>query len=132
MDRNTTSMTPAWIVMQNLTKYCMNFIMTMSLKYHLQDLLLDTNTSSQLNSDNIGKLSVILTKLQTMANVFDDLQVGKHSSSCVRFTPDEFKTIYKYIEYTNTSLLQAIFDMAHFWVNDEDNYEHQEARHCTS
>ena len=83
----------------------MNFIVAMSLKYHLQDLLLDTNTSSQLNSDSIGKLSVILTKLQTMANIFDDIQVGKHSSSCVRFTPDEFKTIYKYIEYTNTSLL---------------------------
>ena len=73
VDRNTTSMTPSWIVMQNLTNYCKNFIMKMSLKHHLQDLLLDTNTSSQLNSDNIGKLSIILTKLQTMANIFDDI-----------------------------------------------------------
>ena len=124
VDRNLTY--------DQLTKYCMNFIMTMSLKHHLQDLLLDTNTSSHLSSDNIGKLSVILIKLQTMANIFDDLQVVKHSSSCVRFTPDEYKTIYKYIKYTNTLLLQAIFDMAHFWVNDEDSYEHQEARHCTN
>ena len=30
------------------TKYCMNFIMTMSLKHHLQDLLLDTDTSSRV------------------------------------------------------------------------------------
>ena len=124
VDRNPTY--------DQLTKYCMNFIMTMSLKHHLQDLLLDTNTSSHLSSDNIGKLSVILIKLQTMANIFDDIQVVKHSSSCVTFTPDGFKTIYKYTEYTNTSLLQAIFDMANFWVNDEDSYEHQEARHCTN
>ena len=116
-------------IYDQLTKYCMNFIMTMSLKHHLQDLLLDTNTSSQLNSDNIGNLSVILTKLQTMANIFDDIQVGKHSSSCVTFTPDEFKTIYKYIEYTNTSLLQAILDMATPWASDPNYYKHPEARH---
>ena len=115
-------------IYDQLTKYCMNFIMTMSLKHHLQDLLLDTNTSSHLSSDNIGKLSVILIKLQTMANIFDDIQVVKHSSSCVTFTPDEFKTIYKYIKYTNISLLQAIFDMADFWTNDKDSYEHQKAR----
>ena len=113
-----------------LTKYCMNFIMAMSLKHHLQDLLLGTNPSSQLNSDNIGKLPIILIKLQTIANTFDDLQVVKHSSSCVRFTPDEFKTIYKYIKYTNTSLLQAISDSAHFWVNDEDIYEYLTDKHC--
>ena len=124
VDRNLTY--------DQLTKYCMNFIMTMSLKYHLQDLLLDTDTSSQLNSDNIGELPIILIKLQTIANTFDDIQVVKHSSSCVTFTPDEFKTIYKYIKYTNTSLLQAIIDMANFWINDEDSYEHQEARHCTN
>ena len=113
-----------------LTKYCMNFIMAMSLKHHLQDFLLDTDTSSQLNSDNIGKLPTILTKLQTIANTFDDLQVVKHSSSCVTFTPDEFKTIYKYIKYTNTSLLQAISDSALFWVNDEDIYEYLTDKHC--
>ena len=113
-----------------ITKYCMNFIMAMSLKHHLQDLLLGTNPSSQLNSDNIGKLPIILIKLQTIANTFDDLQVVKHSSSCVRFTPDEFKTIYKYIKYTNTSLLQAISDSAYFWVNDEDIYEYLTDKHC--
>ena len=122
VDRNLTY--------DQLTKYCMNFIMTMSLKHHLQDLLLDTNPSSQLNSDNIGKLPIILTKLQTIANIFDDIQVVKHSSSCVTFTPDEFKTIYKYIKYTNTSLLQAIIDMANFWVNDEDIYEYLTDKHC--
>ena len=48
VDRNQTY--------DQLTKYCMNFIMAMSLKHHLQDLLLDTNPSSQLNSDNIGEM----------------------------------------------------------------------------
>ena len=122
VDRNQTY--------DQLTKYCMNFIMAMSLKHHLQDLLLDTNPSSQLNSDNIGELPIILIKLQTIANTFDDLQVVKHSSSCVTFTPDEFKTIYKYIKYTNTSLLQAIIDSAFFWINDEDIYEYPKEKHC--
>ena len=130
VDRNNASMTPAEIVMQKLTKYCSNFTMAMTLKHHLQDLLLDTNTSSRLNSDSIGKLSVILTKLQTIANIFDDIQVGVHSSRCVRFTPDQFKTIYKYITYINTSLLQAIIKSAFFWVNDDDFYEYLTGKHC--
>ena len=113
----------------NLTKYCMHFIMAMSMKHHLQDLLLDTNVISKRTNASIEDLSVLLTNLQTMANTLDDLQVNKHDSSCARFEPSNFKTIYKYIPYTHASLLQAIYDIADFWVNDEDSYECKEDRH---
>ena len=113
---------------KKLTKYCMHFIMAMSMKHHLQDLLLDTDVTSQLTTASIENLSVLLTNLQTMANTLDDLQVNKHDSSCARFEPSDFKTIYKYIPYTNASLLQAIHDIATFWVRDEDSYECKDAR----
>ena len=111
-----------------LTKYCMYFIMAMSMKHHLQDLLLDTEVTSQLTTASIENLSVLLTNLQTMANTLDDLQVNKHDSSCPRFMPSDFKTIYKYIPYTHASLLQAIHDIADFWYRDEDSYECKDAR----
>ena len=116
----------------NLTKYCMHFIMAMSMKHHLQDHLLDTDVTSQCTTASIENLSVLLTNLQTMANTLDDLQVNKHDSSCARFEPSDFKTIYKYIPYTHASLLQAIHDIADFWYRDEDSYEYNEARHCNT
>ena len=116
----------------NLTKYCMHFIMAMSMKHHLQDHLLDTDVTSQRTTASIENLSVLLTNLQTMANTLDDLQVNKHDSSCARFEPSDFKTIYKYIPYTHASLLQAIHDIADFWYRDEDSYEYNEARHCNT
>ena len=105
--------------------YCIHFIMAMSLKHHLQDHLLDTNVISQRTNASIENLSVSLTNLQTMANTLDNLQVNKQGSSCPRFTPENFKTIYKYIPYTNTSLLQAVHDMARYWYDSNPKkYDH--------
>ena len=113
----------------NLARYCMHFIMAMSLKHHLQDLLLDTTITSGLSNDIIEKLSVMLTKLQTVANTFDDLQVNEHNSSCTRFTPKDYKTIYQYIPHTDASLLQTIHQIAQFWNQDKSLYDYPGERH---
>ena len=94
--------------------------------------LLDTTITSNLSNDNIEKLSLILTKLQTVANTFDDLQVNEHNSSCTRLTPEDSKTIYRYIPQTNASLLRAVYDMAKYWFDsDKEKYDFPGVLHAS-
>ena len=119
----------------HFSKECKNFTIAMILKHQLQDFLFNTDIitpessdTTELNSDNIQRISTILTNLQTMANIFDDMQFSKHHSSCVMLTPIQYKIMY-HVRYSNISLLQSLKDMEE-WALDESYYEYPDVRHC--
>ena len=119
----------------HFSKECKNFTIAMILKHQLQDFLFNTDVitpqlsdTTELNSDNIQRISTILTNLQTMASIFDDMQFSKHHSSCVRLTPIQYKIMY-HVRYSNISLLQSLKDMEE-WALDESYYEYPDVRHC--
>ena len=68
-------------IFHQFSKLCKYFTKAMVLKHQLQEHLFSTSTDSALkiiNSDNHNNISTILTSLQTMANIFDDIKT--HSS----------------------------------------------------
>ena len=119
----------------HFSKECRNFTIAMILKHQLQDFLFNTDVITpqisdtiELNSDNIKRVSTILTNLQTMASIFDDMQFSKHHSSCVRLTPIQYKIMY-HVRYSDIPLLQSLKDMED-WALDESYYEYPDVRHC--
>ena len=103
----------------HLSTLCKNFTIATALKHLLQDLLLST---TELSSKNTKKLTTILTKLQTMANTFDDMQYNKHGTICVKFTPAQYWIMYS-IKYNNKSMSESLTDMKQ-WYKDKNYYEH--------
>ena len=81
----------------------------------------NTGTTPELNSDDIKKLSEILTHLQTMATAFDDIQYNRNHSRCVRLTAAQYRIMY-YIQHPNTSLKQALKDIKEFWNSTDGDY----------
>ena len=118
----------------HFSKECKNFTIAMILKHQLLDFLFNIDAitpqlsdTTELNSDNIQKISTILTNLQTMASIFDDMQFSKHHGSCVRLTPIQYKIMY-HVRYSNISLLHSLEDMEK-WAFDESYYEYPVVRH---
>ena len=135
MDINVSTEKIMNTTFDHFSKECKNFTIAMILKHQLQDFLFNTDIitpqlsdTTELNSDNIKRISIILTNLQTMASIFDDMQFSKHHSSCVRLTPIQYKIMY-HVRYSNISLLQSLKDMEE-WALDESYYEYPDVRHC--
>ena len=60
---NITLKTVMNATFDHFSTVCKNFTITMSLKYQVQDLLFNTDTTPELITDNIQNLSEILTSL---------------------------------------------------------------------
>ena len=116
------------ITFDHFSSLCKNFTIAMSLTYQVQDLLFNTDTTPELSSDNIQKLSEILAHLQTMATAFDDIQYNRNHSRCIRLTAAQYRIMY-YIQHPNTSLKQALKDIKEFWNSTDGDYKH-EGLHC--
>ena len=116
------------------SKQCKNFTIAMILKHQLQDLLFNTDVTvdmsntPELSSKNTKRLSTILTNLQTMANTFDDMEFNEYRSSCVKFTPFQYKIMY-YVQYNNTSPLESLKDMEK-WAILRSYYENHDVQYC--
>ena len=106
---------------------CKNFTIAMTLKHQLQEHLFNNDTAPELNSDNAKKLTTILTSLQTMANMFDDMQFNKDNSRCVKLTPAQYRIMY-YARKTSP-LLESLNQLER-WYRDDSLYEYPEVRHC--
>ena len=91
----------------------------MTLKHQLQYLFFDTDSTPELSSKNTEWLSTILTNLQTMANTFDDMQLNKHRSSCIKFTPAQYRIMYNVPDTTPPS--KALNNMT-IWYEEEGYY----------
>ena len=89
------------------SKLCKYFTKAMTLKHHLREHLFNTDSALKINSDNHNNISTILTSLQTMANIFDDMQFNKDNSSCVKLTPAQYRIMY-YVRYTYCSTVRII------------------------
>ena len=112
----------------HFSSLCKNFTVAMSLTYQVQDLLFYTDTTPELSSDDIQKLSDVLALLQTMATAFDDIQYNRNHSRCIRLTAAQYRIMY-YIQHPNTSLKQALKDIKEFWNSTDGDYKHEDL-HC--
>ena len=99
---------------------CQNFTLAMSLKHQLQDYLFN-QSNQDLNyedteelSHQIKQLSSLLVPLQTMANIFDQLQFYKYTTNCPRLSSSEYKMMYQ-VQYSTTSLLHSISKLGGNW-----------------
>ena len=63
--------------------------------------------SVEVNSDSIITLSKILTSLQSMAKIFNDMELNENNSRCVQLTPAQYRIMY----YVLSSVLKS-------WKND--------------
>ena len=115
-------------MLHHFSDLCKYFTKAMTLKHQLQEHLFNTDSAPQLNSDNHDKISTILTSLQTMANIFDDMQFNKDNSSCVKLTPAQYRIMY-YVRYT-APLLESLKDDLEGWYRDDSLYEYDDERHC--
>ena len=113
-------------MLHRFSSLCKYFTIAMTLKHQLQDHIF--NTAPELNSDNNRKLSTILTNLQTMANIFNDMQLNKDNSRCVKLTPAQYKIMY-YVRYA-APLLESLEDDLQGWYVDPSLYEYEDERHC--
>ena len=107
---------------------CKEYTKAMTLKHQLQEQLFSNDTALKLNSDNAEKLSKILTSLQSMANIFNDMEFYKVKSRCVNLTPAQYKITY-HVRYTK-SLLVSLKDDFERWYKNERLYEYKDERHC--
>ena len=58
-------------MLHHFSDLCKYFTKAVTLKHQLQEHLF--NSAPEFNSDNHNKISTVLTSLQTMANIFDDM-----------------------------------------------------------
>ena len=120
------------IIMNRMFHYfsdlCKYFTVAMTLKHQLQDHLFSDDTAPELNSDNAKKLFKILTSLQSLANVFNDMEFVKNNSRCVKLTPAQYRIMY-YVRYT-APLLESLEDDLQGWYLDDKLYEYPDVRHC--
>ena len=115
-------------MLDHFSNLCKNFIIAMTLKHQLQEHLFNDDTALEVNSDNAKTISTILTSLETMANIFDDMQFNKDNSRCVKLTPAQYRIMY-YVRYT-APLLESLKDDLHGWYLNPGLYEYQDERHC--
>ena len=128
VDINSNTKTIANKMLHHSSNLCKYFTIVMTLKHQLQEHLFTTDTAPELNSDNSKKLSTILTNLQTMADIFDDMQFNEDNSRCVKLTPAQYKIMY-YVRYT-APLLESLKHHLGSWYRDSSLYEYPDVRHC--
>ena len=104
---------------------CKNFTIAMSLKYQVQDLLFNNDTTPEFTADNIQKLTKILIKLHTMATALDNIHFYRNNdhSRCVRLTAAQYRIMYHVLQLKAT-LEQALEDITKFWILISGDYEH--------
>ena len=107
---------------------CKNFTIAMTLKHQLQERIFSNDTTVEVNSDNAKKLFKILTSLQSLANVFNDMEFIKNNSRCVKLTTAQYRIMY-YVRYT-ALLLESLEDDFEDWYLNEKLYEYTDERHC--
>ena len=98
-----------------LSTECQNFTIAMTLKHRLLDCIFNANaqdlvckTSSKIDSK---RLSTILTSLQTMASIFNEMELNNNKSRCVELTPAQYKIMYK-ARYNTIDVIRSLDDVA--------------------
>ena len=113
--------------LRHFSDRCKYFTTAMTLKHQLQYHLFFIDTTPNLNSDNAKRLSTILTSLQTMADVFNDMEFNKNNRICILLTPAQYEIVY-HLQHS-TPLLESLEDL-NVWYQNRSLYEYPDVRHC--
>ena len=114
-------------IFHHFSHHCKNFTIAKTLKHQLLDHLFKTDTALNRNSNSTENLSTVLTSLQKMGNVFNDMEFSKHNRRCVKLTPAQYRTIY-YVQYANPLLASLNNDLER-WYLDSSLYKYP-VMHC--
>ena len=109
---------------------CKNFTKAMTLKHQLQEHLFSNDSSVVLNSDNVKILSIALIGLQSVAKIFNDLELNENNSRCVKLTPAQYRIMY-YALYTALLLESWEVDIDDSYrSNSRPLYTLEGIKHC--
>ena len=103
------------VTFDHFSTLCKDFTKAMSLKYQVQDLIFNADTTPELITDNIQTLTKMIIKLQTMATALNDLQFHEDRSRCVRLTAAQYRIMY-HVSQLKATLKQALEDITESWV----------------
>ena len=106
------------------SNHCKEFTTVMTLKHKLLVDIFDVDTTLGLDFKN---LSTILTNLETMANIFNDLELNENNTRCVELTPAQYNIMYT-ARYT-TKILESIGDLKK-WYPGTSLYPEDLAKNC--
>ena len=113
------------VTYDNFSTLCKNFTIAMSLKYQVQDLLFNNDTTPELTDANIQNLTKILINLQTMATALDNIHFYRNNdhSRCLTLTAAQYRIMY-YVLQLKATFKQALEDITKFWILISGDYEH--------
>jgi len=126
IDRVVTNTTMA-MVLKGFSKRCTSYTKAMSLKHWLQDYLLNDNIpvlNDCIKSNDCSEpYSSVLVFLQTIANIFDDLEFSEDKKHCVTLAAAHYKkhfltltaAHYKKTQHDNASLLDVMLTEIMNW-----------------
>ena len=126
VDIDNTTETIANKTFDHFSDRCKHFTRAMTFKHQLQEYLFSNDTSIELNSDNAKTLSTILTSLQSLANIFNDMELNDNNSRCVKLTPAQYRIMY-YVRYT-APLLESWKGDVTSWYQSQTLYKYP--KHC--
>ena len=112
---NINTKTVMNVTFDHFSTLCKDFTKAMSLKYQVQDLIFNADTTPELITDNIQTLTKMIIKLQTMATALNDLQFHEDRSRCVRLTAAQYRIMY-HVSQLKATLKQALEDITESWV----------------
>ena len=95
------------------SNHCKEFTTAMTLKHKLLVDTFDANIGPGLDFKN---LSTILTNLETMANIFNDLELNENNTRCIELTPAQYKIMYT-AQYTS-KILESLGDLTKWYLDD--------------
>ena len=81
----------------------------MTLKHRLSDRIFNASIAAS------KRLSTILTSLQTMASIFDEMELNKSNSRCVELTLAQYNMMYK-ARYNTTDLIRSLDDVTKHYL----------------
>ena len=126
---NNTIKTIANKAFNHFSDRCKNFTKAMTLKHRFQEHLFSDNISVELVSDNAKTLSRILTGLQSLAKIFNDLEFNQNNSRCVKLTPDQYRIMY-HVLYTAPLLESYKAVIGNWFISDGPPLYTQNTKHC--
>jgi len=102
-------------VFEEFSPFCKNFTKAMSLKHHAQEYILNEN-GPVLDPSQVESYYSMLVSLQTITNIWDDIEFIQHKKRCVMLTATHYEKIY-YVDY-NGALLDEMTRQVGFWLKE--------------
>ena len=93
---------------------CQDFTIAMTLKHRLLDDIFNNKIAVDCDS------STILTSLQTMASIFNEMKLNNNNSRCVELTPAQYKMIYEARYHKNDDVIQSLGELRKHYLQTQN------------